>query len=120
VDVLVKGRFQVIQAWRPLKPILKDPFAVADATSVPEDDLVHTKVKFPKREGSTFNVTKGPSHRWYYRYGQTPDIVTLFKGYDSKTGIARHTPHSAFTDPDTVDNAPRESVEVRAYIFHEP
>ncbi|TDZ32448.1 Hydroxylase/desaturase asaB [Colletotrichum spinosum] len=119
-DELLKGRFQVIHAWRPLKPVYKDPFAVADSRSVADEDLVHTKVVFPFREGSTFNVTASPKHRFYYRYGQTPDIVTLFKSYDSETGVARRNPHSAFVDPATVDHPGRESFEIRAYVFHEP
>ncbi|KAM6520100.1 hypothetical protein FALCPG4_013652 [Fusarium falciforme] len=118
-DQLMKGRFQVIHAWRPLKPIYKDPFAVADARSIPQEDLVHTKVIFPNREGSTFNVTSSPGHKFYYRFGQTPDIITLFKSFDSKEGVACRNPHSAFVDPSTVDYPDRESVECRAYVFHE-
>ncbi|RSL43267.1 hypothetical protein CEP53_011794, partial [Fusarium sp. AF-6] len=75
-DELMKGRFQVIHACRPLKTIYKDFFAVADARSMPQEDLVHTKVIFPNREGSTFNVTSSPGHKFYYRFGQTPDIIT--------------------------------------------
>ncbi|KAM0424481.1 hypothetical protein ACHAPT_010406 [Fusarium lateritium] len=119
-DELMKGRFQVIHAWRPLKPVYKDPFAVADSRSVPQKDLVHTKVVFPHREGSTFNVTSSPEHRFYYRFGQTPDIITLFKSFDSKEGVARRNPHSAFVDPATLDYPDRESVECRAYVFHQP
>ncbi|KAK1449211.1 hypothetical protein CMEL01_08526 [Colletotrichum melonis] len=118
-EELLKGRFQVIHAWRPLKPVYKDPFAVADARSVADEDLVHTEVVFPSRKGSTFNVTASPNHRFYFRYGQTPDIVTLFKSYDSEVGVARRNPHSAFVDPTTVDCSDRESFEIRAYLFHE-
>ncbi|RSL58608.1 hypothetical protein CEP54_007669 [Fusarium duplospermum] len=120
-DQLMKGRFQVIHAWRPLKPIYKDPFTVADARSVPQEDLVHTKVVFPNQEGSTFNVTSSPGHKfYYYRFGQTPDIITLFKSFDSKEGVACRNPDSAFVDSSTVDYPDRESIECRAYVFHEP
>ncbi|KAH7111733.1 hypothetical protein B0J13DRAFT_461712 [Dactylonectria estremocensis] len=119
-DELLKGRFQVVHVWRPLKPHYKDPLAVADAHSVAEEDLIHTKVVFPEREGSIFNIAHNPSHRFYYRYGQTPNIVSLFKSYDSKTGIARRNPHTAFVNPETVDYPGRESVEVRTYVFYEP
>ncbi|RSL79549.1 hypothetical protein CEP51_007273 [Fusarium floridanum] len=103
VDQLMKGRFQVIHAWRPLKPINKDPFTVADVRSIPQEDLVHTKVVFPNREGSTFNVSSSPGHKFYYRFGQTPDIITLFKSFDSKEGVACWNPRSAFVDSSTVD-----------------
>ncbi|RSM05276.1 hypothetical protein CDV31_009674 [Fusarium ambrosium] len=120
VDQLMKGRFQVIHAWRPLKPINKDPFTVAGARSILQEDLVHTKVVFPNREGSTFNVSSSPGHKFYYRFGQTPDIITLFKNFDSKEGVACWNPRSAFVDSSTVDYPDRESVECRAHVFHEP
>jgi hypothetical protein len=42
------------------------------------------------------------------------------KCYDSETdGRARFAPHSAFTDPNAPANAaPRESIELRALVFH--
>jgi hypothetical protein len=44
----------------------------------------------------------------------------LIKCFDSATdGRARFTPHSAFTDPTTPPTArPRESLEIRALVFH--
>jgi hypothetical protein len=59
-EELLKKRFQIInvsnsvldgceiyaltlgQVWRPIRPIYKDPLAVADAHSVPDSDLVGT------------------------------------------------------------------------------
>jgi hypothetical protein len=44
----------------------------------------------------------------------------LLKCYDSATdGRARFGPHTAFIDPTTPpDAAPRESIELRALVFH--
>lgn len=44
----------------------------------------------------------------------------MIKCFDSKTdGRARAVPHSAFADPDAGDEVPaRESIEVRALVFH--
>lgn len=118
-DRLLKGRYQIINVWRPIKPIYKDPLAVADAHSVPDSDLIPAKLIYPDREGETYVVKANPAHKWYYRYGQTPDIVTLIKCFDSKTdGRARRVPHTAFVNPETVDYPPRESIEVRALVFH--
>ncbi|KAH8203873.1 hypothetical protein TruAng_001937 [Truncatella angustata] len=39
-DELVKKRYQIINVWRPIKTIYKDPVAVANANSVPDADLV--------------------------------------------------------------------------------
>jgi hypothetical protein len=116
---LLKGRYQIINVWRPIKTILKDPLAVADAHSVPESDLVPVKLIYPNREGETFSVKADPNIKWYYRYGQTPDLVTLIKCFDSKTdGRARRVPHTAFVNPETEHEAGRESIEVRALVFH--
>lgn len=98
---------------------MKDPLAVADAHSVPDTDLVGIKLIYPNREGETYSVKPNPDIKWYYRYGQTPDLVTLIKCFDSKTdGRARRVPHTAFENPETVGEAARESIEVRALVFH--
>ena len=66
-------------------------------------------------------VTFDPEHRWYYVPEMTADEVLLLKCYDSKTdGRARFASHTAFTDPTTPPNAPpRESIELRALVFHD-
>jgi hypothetical protein len=105
--------------WRPIRTILKDPLAVADAHSVPDSDLVPIGLIYPDREGETLAVKPDPNIKWYYRYGQTPDLVTLIKCFDSKTdGRARRVPHSAFVNPETENEDGRESIEVRALVFH--
>ncbi|KAJ5365153.1 hypothetical protein N7517_008039 [Penicillium concentricum] len=116
---LLKGRYQIINVWRPIKTILKDPLAVADAHSVPDSDLVPIGLIYPDREGETYSVKPDPNIKWYYRYGQTPDLVTLIKCFDSKLdGRARRVPHTAFVNPETEHEAGRESIEVRALVFH--
>ncbi|KAJ5498566.1 hypothetical protein LT330_004223 [Penicillium expansum] len=116
---LLKGRYQIINVWRPIKTILKDPLAVADAHSVPDSDLVPIGLIYPDRQGETYGVKPDPNIKWYYRYGQTPDLVTLIKCFDSKLdGRARRVPHTAFVNPETENEAGRESIEVRALVFH--
>ncbi|KAI9720783.1 MAG: hypothetical protein M1812_002622 [Candelaria pacifica] len=119
---LLAGRFQIINVWRPIKPIFKDPLGVADATTVSDaDDLIPVKLVYPHRTGETFTVKPGKEkpHAWYYMYGQRPDEVMLIKCFDSKTdGRAKGVPHSAFVNPETEDREPRESIEVRCLVFH--
>lgn len=119
---LLKGRYQIINVWRPIKTIYKDPLAVAEAHSVPDSDLIGAKLIYPDREGETYVVRPSERHRWYFRYAQTPDLVTLIKCFDSKTdGRARRVPHSAFVDPEFEGEGRvpgRESIEVRALVFH--
>ena len=63
---------------------------------------------------------KGPGgHQWHYLSRQTPGEVMLIKCFDSKTdGRARRVPHSAFVDEEFKGEEARESIEVRALVFH--
>jgi hypothetical protein len=94
---------------------------VADARSVAESDLVGAALIYPDREGETFAVKPNPSHRWFFKYAQRPDEVTLIKCYDSVSDgvVARRIPHSSFVDPAEEDKPPRESIEVRALVFYD-
>ena len=116
---LLKGRYQIINVWRPIKTIRKDPLGVADANSVPDDDLLPVELIYPDRVGETYTVRPSDKHRWHYLRAQTPGEVMLIKCFDSKTdGRARRVPHSAFADQSTEGEAPRESIEVRSLVFH--
>ena len=120
-DELLGGRVQIINLWRPIRGPLRDaPLAVCDAQSVRPEDLVPSDLVYPNRVGETYSVTFDPEHRWYYVPDMRADEVLLLKCYNSKTdGRARFAPHTAFTDPTTPpDAAPRESIELRALVFH--
>jgi len=118
-EKLLKGRFQIINVWRPIKTILKDPLGVAAANSVDDKDLVPIKLIYPDREGETYAVRHTPNHKWHYLYKQTPEEVLLIKCFDSKTdGRARRVPHSAFVNPKHEGDEKRESIEVRALVFY--
>lgn len=119
-DKLLKSRYQIINVWRPIKTIFKDPLGVADARSVPDSDLVPIGLIYPDRRGETLTVKPNSEHKWNFLYGQTPEEVLLIKCFDSKLdGRARRVPHTAFENPATVDGYSRESIEVRALVFHE-
>ncbi|KAI1851413.1 hypothetical protein JX265_000353 [Neoarthrinium moseri] len=119
-DELVRGRVQIINVWRPIRRVLRDPLALAEAGSVAEEDLVPIALIYPNRRGETFAVRHSPRHRWFFKHGLGPDEVILIKCFDSKTdGRARRVPHTAFVDPSAGDDVPaRESIEVRALVFH--
>ncbi|KHN94627.1 uncharacterized protein MAM_07533 [Metarhizium album ARSEF 1941] len=118
---LLEGRVQIINVWRPISTVERDPLAVADAGSVPDSDLVVTELVYPDRRGETYAVRHNAGHRWFYRSGLRPHQVLLIKCFDSKTdGRARRVPHTAFEDAGARKDAPpRESIEVRALVFHE-
>ena len=119
-DALLKTRYQIINVWRPIKQIFKDPLTVAEAHSVPESDLVPVGLIYPDRRGETLTVRPNKGHQWRYLHGQTPEEVMLIKCFDSKVdGRARRVPHTAFVNKEYEDADKRESIEVRALVFHE-
>lgn len=118
---LLHGRVQIVNVWRPIKgPLLDAPLAVCDAASVEPNDLVPSDLVYPHRVGETYSVTYRPSHRWFYFPNMRTDEALLLKCYDSREdGRARFAPHTAFIDPKTPPDAPpRESIELRALVFH--
>ncbi|KAK7188115.1 hypothetical protein PSPO01_05809 [Paraphaeosphaeria sporulosa] len=111
-DELVKRRYQIINVWRPIATILKDPIATADSTSVPDDDLVAADMTEDGFQGEQWVVRHNPAHRWYYKNQLTPDEVLLIKCFDSNTSVARRSLHSAFEDAAHRDKEPRQSIEL--------
>jgi hypothetical protein len=116
------GRVMQVNVWRPIKgPVRRAPLALADAGSIAFDELVKTEQRFPDRVGEIYNLTFGPSQRWYWAPEMGRDEVILLKGWDSlDDGRARFTPHGAFTLPHSSQAAPRESIEARTYLLFEP
>ena len=120
-DALLGGRVQIINIWRPIRgPLLDAPLAVCDASTVKPEQLIPTDLVYPNRVGETYSVTFDSEHRWLYAPRMEVEEALLLKCYDSNTdGRARFAPHTAFTDPTTTPDAlPRESIEIRALVFH--
>lgn len=117
-DELVKRRYQIINVWRPIQPILKDPIAVADASSVPDSDLVGAEMTEDDFVGESWVVRYNPSHRWFYKHGMTPQDVLLIKCFDSDETVARRALHSAFEDPAYQGCESRQSIEVRCLVCY--
>lgn len=118
-DALLERRFAIIQLWRPLQTIARNPLAIADARSIAPRDLIVAERRYPHRVGETYRLRHNPAHQWYQFPGMTPEETIVFKVYDSVTdGRARFTPHTSFEDPTTPPDAPpRESIEVRLFAF---
>jgi len=119
-DVLLQGRFAIVQAWRAInQPIRSNPLAMADARSVAAEDLLVAERRYPHRVGQTYRLKYSPAHRWFYFPEMRRDEAIVFKVYDSATdGRARFTPHTSFVDPQTPPGAPpRQSIEARALVF---
>lgn len=101
---------------------------VAQSQSVAEDDLVPIGLIYENRKGETLDVRFNPLQRWFYKFRQTPQEALLIKCFDNRAGVgsaeefkgrAKRVPHSAFEVPGTEGEEGRESIEVRALVFHE-
>jgi hypothetical protein len=62
-EQLLRGRVQIINVWRPIKTVLRDPLAVAEANSVDDQSLVVTELIYPDRRGETYSVKYDSGHR---------------------------------------------------------
>lgn len=118
-DDLVRRRYQIINVWRPIKTIQKDPIAVADARSVPDADLVAAVMVEDDYHGEQWVVRHNEAHRWHYKHLLSPDEVLLIKCFDSKKSVARRALHSAFEDPTYRDRESRQSIEVRCLVLYD-
>jgi hypothetical protein len=132
-DTLSKSRWGTINIWRPLTTIRRDPLALCDARTIEEEDLAKVQAKLPpKGDGSGYydSVSKGdgfeslelranPNHKWYYTSNLTPEECLVFKIADSKASVKGRSGHTAFMDPTTTDDSPRESMEIRSFLFYD-
>jgi len=119
-EELLKHRYTEINLWRPIRgPLLRSPLALCDATTLSEENLVGSELRYPDRTGETYAVTYNPDQRWYYFPKMQADEFVLIRCFDSaRAGAARFSAHGAFDDPQTPPDAPpRESIEVRALVF---
>jgi hypothetical protein len=111
-DKLVKGRYQIINVWRPIEnPASDHPLAVVDWRSTSPDDFIATDLMYPKRadsmdlddrgkevlpdpnnysstegyevKGETMGVAPNEKHKFYYQKDMTPEEVLLLKCFDS-------------------------------------
>lgn len=131
-EKLKKSRWAIINLWRPLNLVTRDNLAVCDARTAEEKDLVALYANLPeslrnskngynfaaKSRSEAWEVKANDSHKWYYAANMRPDEALLIKQFDSKHGIARRTPHTAFSAKE--DYGPtRQSIEVRCLVFWE-
>ena len=120
---LLRGRFMLMNLWRPISTVEKTPLALCDASTVERGDLNPSEVRGglddlnrPPMHG--YNLSYSPRHRWYWVPRMRPDEVLAFKLCDSDKGRLQWTGHTAFDDPTSAPGArPRQSVEIRTISF---
>ncbi|KAF6220111.1 hypothetical protein HO133_003242 [Letharia lupina] len=119
-EELFKGRIRIINLWKPLSHTIQDrPIAVCDGSTVDQADLVHTDYVRRDDVQETMYLLHNDRQKWYYLSRQTPDEVLLIKIYDSSLAVkAINCPHSSFFHSKIPPTAvPRQSIEVRAFVF---
>lgn len=112
-DELLKGRYQIINVWRPIEnPASDHPLAVIDWRSTSPEDFIPVDLQYPRRDnpdgddddrgkevlpdpnsfestegyeikGETLAVAPSEKHQFYYLKDMTPDEVMLLKCFDS-------------------------------------
>lgn len=113
VEDLLKGRYQLINVWRPIENPASDfPLAVVDWRSTVPQDFVKVDLLYPKRQdnddgddrgkevlpdptsitstagyeikGETFGVRPNDNHKFFYLKDMTPDEAMFIKCFDSR------------------------------------
>jgi len=109
---LLKGRYQIINVWRPISnPAADFPLAIVDWRSTSPSDFVKVDLLYPKRnddgddrgkealpdpssthstegyevKGETYAVAPNDKHRFYYMKDMTPEEVMFIKCFDSRS-----------------------------------
>lgn len=125
-DALLKGRYRLINVWRPLNkgPVESNPLSFASTSTVEDGDVVPVEHRYSNGyTGETAAIRYNPAQKWYYLSGMTGNERLLLECFDSESlkpgsSIGGRAPHSAFADPRTrVDAEGRESIEVRTLVF---
>ena len=119
-DELLKGRFGIVNVWRPIRgPVQDSPLALCDARTFTDADLIASDLVYPHVRGETSSVEYKPGHRWYYFSDMQPDEALLIRVHDSADdGRARLSFHTSFDNPLAHNAPPRESIEVRTLVFY--
>jgi hypothetical protein len=119
----LKRRHVLMNLWRPIRPVMRTPLALCDASTVAQGDLNDSEVRGGLMDANRkplhgFNLSYSPKHRWYYAPRMQPDEILVFKLFDSDRGRVQWTGHTAFNDPQAEPDAPpRESIEIRTISF---
>ena len=120
-DALARRRFQIINVWRPLNDPVEDyPLALVDARSLKPENIVDTERRAPNHVGEIQLALHDPEKRWFYYSAMHSGEVLVFKTFDSIAGGTQPCSiHTAIQLADApADAKPRESIEVRAFVFY--
>jgi hypothetical protein len=115
-------RIVLVNVWRPLEPVERDPLALCNAASVTRADLVYGPIGGNSAAGvpdaAGWNLAYNPRHHWCYLSNMRPQEVLVFKLCDTDRARVQWTAHTAFEHPATAADArQRRSIELRTLAF---
>lgn len=126
-DMLMRGRYRIINVWRPLNrnPVESSPLAFASSHTVDDADIFPVEHRYDSSDtGFSAGIRYNPNQKWHYLSGMTGDERLLLECFDSeglKEGsgvLGGRLAHTAFDHPRTHPDAEgRESIEVRTLVF---
>jgi hypothetical protein len=110
----------------PTRPVNTDDGDDRGKEVLPDPETGMSTTRYEVK-GETYSVAPGEGHSFWYVQNMRPDEALFIKCFDShsevnggKKGVAGYTPHTAFVDPQTPEDAPgRQSIEVRCLVFYE-
>ena len=115
-----KYRVMQLNVWRPLcSKVQSSPLAIADASTIEQNDLIETDQIFPDRVGEIYHLAYEKKQQWYWASEMQSDEALIFKGWDSHNSqkTIRFTPHTSFNIPNqNINKHPRESIEARVFV----
>ncbi|TGJ86359.1 hypothetical protein E0Z10_g2429 [Xylaria hypoxylon] len=131
-EKLCRTRWGTVNLWRPIQTIRRDPLCFCDGRTIDEEDLAPLDAIPPPKSSNSFyeSISRGngfqtievranPKHKWYYLSEMQTDEALVFKCYDSKNSAQSRCCHASFKHSQTANDAPRESMEMRFFVFYE-
>ncbi|KAG0145826.1 hypothetical protein CROQUDRAFT_704789 [Cronartium quercuum f. sp. fusiforme G11] len=101
----------IINVWRALKPIKRDPLAVGIQSSFNHEENAFVSPITDKIPLALL-WQHNPNQEWVYLSHQMPEEVLVFFQYDSYSEKGNGIVHTSFDDPRYIKDNRRESVEV--------
>ncbi len=107
--------FALYNLWRPIyETTLQSPLTIVDAATVDLDDIIEYRLAPTGETSKAALPVFNPRQQLYYFPQMRTDEVLVFKQQDSRDGVARVCPHTAFIDPTAPGDAPdRRSIDIR-------
>ncbi|KAI1179747.1 hypothetical protein F4777DRAFT_585868 [Nemania sp. FL0916] len=126
-ETLLKGRYRIVNVWRPLNktPVEAMPLGFASSATLDQNDVIPVEHRYPEGYiGQTAAIAYNPTQKWKYLSGMTGNERLLLECFDSESLKENSSvdggrvAHTAFEHPLTRPDAEgRESIEVRALVF---